>query len=432
MDRSQVETELVENIELAAAEFGVAPSTLQYNQLQKWLKTKDEVEWLTKNAPVIKQIGGFTALRDLHFPIPADSLPVRAVQVKDTVANVRREVKFAAREQAFLDRLEGVLDKLSKASRRPVMVFSSNPGPKKLKKPKITRELNILLSDLHFGSDLESKYGPPLKYGKLEEARRLAQVVKTVCEYKTDHRAETRLRVHLGGDIIQGQLHDSRDGDILAAQCARAIHLLEQAISIFCENFPEVIVDCTTGNHDRFTSRHRERATYEKSDSLATVIYYGVKKATVKAYKNLTFEITRSPFITYDSFGAKCFGTHGDTVLNPGYPGNTINAKGLEAQINRINASLPNADEFKLFFVGHVHVGTVIHMGNGAVMITNGALIPSDQYSVSIGLFENACGQSMWESVDGHVVGDYRFISVNGGTDKDASLDMVIAPFEDF
>lgn len=427
-DPSQLEKELITYIDTASDELAVKPYDLGYNQLQSYLKGQSN-RFLVDNSAKIRELGGFSALRDAAFPRnPADAseLPVRLVQVRDVATVNRKEAKTAAREQAFLDKLDKITEKLVGLAKPRKL----DPAKVKVAPKGITRELNILLSDLHFGSDLDPRY-VPLKYGVVEEARRLAHVVKTVCNYKRDHRGETRLRVHLAGDIIQGQLHDARDGDILAAQAARSIHLLEQAMEIFAGEFPEVVVDCCTGNHDRFSSRHPQRATYEKSDSMATVIYYAVKK-TCKNLKNVKFEITRAPYISYESFGAKCFGTHGDTVLNPGYPGSVINAKNLEGQINRINAALPNADEYKLFFIGHVHVGTVIHMGNGAILITNGALIPSDQYSISIGLFESACGQSMWESVAGFVVGDYRFISVNAGTDKDATLDTVIKPFTDF
>lgn len=427
MELAPVQVELKKYIEAASSALAVQPAQLGYNDLQKWLKLNDNWTWMKANASKIKQLGGFTNFRDAQFaPKLEVKIDTTSLKMKEEAKKNRNELKLASREQVFLDKLETILSKyITKDPKKFSQKKASLGGP------KITRELNILLSDLHFGSDLNPAFGPMLKYGKTEEARRLAYVVKSVCTYKMDHREETRLRVHLAGDIIQGQLHDLRDGDILAAQCARAIHLLEQAISTFSANFPEVVVDCSTGNHDRITSRHKERGVYEKSDSLATIIYYSVKKATAHL-SNVKFDITLKPYVEYESFGNKCFGTHGDTVLNPGYPGNVINAKALETQINRINASLPNAEEFKLFFVGHVHVGTVIHMSNGATVITNGPLTPSDQYSVSIGLFESSCGQSMWESTPEFVVGDYRFIKVSFVQDEDESLDEIISPFEGF
>lgn len=421
---ASIENTLVAYILDAADALNIQPAQVEYNQLQRLLKEEGD-KWLVENASTVRQLGGYTAIRDAAFPRGADTVTVAALATKATAAQNRKELKQSSREEIFWKRFEQIGEKLF-ANKITPTGFAKKVPPKK----GITRELNILLSDLHFGSDLDPRY-VPLKYGSVEEARRLAHVVKQVCTYKLDHRSETRLRVHIAGDIIQGDLHDKRDGAIMAEQIARAIHLLEQAIAHFAAAFPEVVVDFATGNHDRRVERHSDRATYEKVDSHSTVIAYALKKCA-KNLKNVKMDITRRAYLTYESFGAKCFGTHGDTVLNPGYPGNVINAKSLENQINRINATLPNADEFKLFFVGHVHVGTIIHMGNGAILITNGALIPSDQYSVSIGLFENSCGQWMWESVPGHVVGDSRFITVNGGTDKDESLDKYIEPFTDF
>jgi hypothetical protein len=409
-----------------AQELGVQPHEVQYNAVQKHCKAHEKADFFDL-AGDIRRLGGFTNIRDASFPVSdPSSLPVAKVAFGDAARGNRKQAIIGAREETFFEKFEELSTKIFSKKVVPA-------GLAKKEKPSakgIQRELNILLSDTHFGSDLDESY-VPLKYGRLEEARRLAAVVKQVCEYKVQYRKETRLRVHLGGDIIQGQLHDSRDGDILAAQCARAIHLLTQAIAVFAAEFPEVIVDCTTGNHDRFTSRHKERATYEKADSLATVIYFSVKTA-VKPLKNVTVEIPCTPYVSFESFGVKCFGTHGDTVLNPGYPGSMVNVRTLENQINKINAALPNSDEYRLFFVGHVHIGMLLHMGNGAILITNGPLIPSDQYSVSIGLFESHCGQWMWESVPGHVVGDSRFITVNGATDKDESLDAVIQAFDGF
>lgn len=422
-----LKNELSSRIKQAASAFGVPPYELAYNQLQRFLKDIGD-SWLSENSHKMRVMGGYTDLRDAMFQrlvVSPNDLPMEAAKVRAAAAAGRKDVKLAVRDRMFWQSLEKFSDRY--AGKIVPKGFAAKPKPKK---NEITREINVLLSDLHFGSDLDPRY-VPLKYGVVEEARRLAHVVKQVCEYKRDHRNETRLRVHLAGDIIQGQLHDKRDGDISSAQQCRAIHLLSQAIGVFACEFKEVIVDCSTGNHDRNTARHTDRATLDKVDSAATVIYYAVKKSA-QNLKNVTIDITRKPYITYESFGAKCFGTHGDTVLNPGYPGSVINAKNLEHQINRINASLPNAEEYKLFFVGHVHVGTIIHMNNGAVLITNGALIPTDQYAISIGLFENSCGQWLWESVPGHVVGDSRFITVNEDVDANESLDRVIEPFEDF
>jgi hypothetical protein len=70
------------------------------------------------------------------------------------------------------------------------------------------------------------------------------------------------------------------------------------------------------------------------------------------------------------------------------------------------------------------------HLPGGTIVITNGCLLPPDAYAESIGIFDTACGQWMFESVAGHMVGDARFITVGEHNDKDASLDDIIAPFQ--
>lgn len=415
---------LIDLIQEASKALKVDPSELQYNQLGKYCKEVRENNFFEAQ-PRFRLLGGYTAIRDAKFSPKAKALPTDKVLLKKEAKENRAVTTMATQDAIFLKRLEELSEK-SFAKK----IVPSGFSKKALRKPElkgIVREVNLLLSDLHFGSALDPRE-VPLQFGPHEEARRLAQVVLQAAEYKLPYRKESRLRLHIAGDVIQGQLHDMRDGEPLAAQACAAIYLLVQAVGYLASVFPEVIIDFTPGNHDRFTARHKERATNQKWDSLATVIYYAIKTASAHL-ANVKCEFTRMPFVQYNSFGAKCFGTHGDTVIAPGYPGSSVNVKGLESQINRINAALPNADEYKLFWVGHVHVGMLLHMSNGAKLITNGALIPSDEYGLSIGLFEATCGQSIWESVPNHVVGDYRFAEVNGGTDKDAALESVIKPF---
>jgi hypothetical protein len=64
------------------------------------------------------------------------------------------------------------------------------------------------LSDIHLGSDLDTR-GNPMAYRAIEEARRLEYVLRNVLDYKLDHRDHTELLLIIAGDIIEGQLgHD--------------------------------------------------------------------------------------------------------------------------------------------------------------------------------------------------------------------------------
>jgi hypothetical protein len=291
----------------------------------------------------------------------------------------------------------------------------------------IERHINLLCSDWHVRSLLDPRE-VPIPYGPKEERRRIAAVVAHIADWKPQYRENTALYLHFYGDIIQGILHDLRDGAPRAEQVTAAIWYITHAISYLSTKFPAIYIDCATGNHGRDTARHKERATLQKWDSFETVIYYSAYMASMNL-PNVHWHIPYTPYSTWKSFGMQCFGTHGDTVLKPGFPDKDIKTGWVKNQINEINASLVDTREYKLFAVGHVHTASVTHLRNGTTFVTNGALVPPDPFAVSMGILEMQCGQMCWETVPGRVFGDSRFISVDQDIDKDKSLDLLIPPF---
>ena len=284
------------------------------------------------------------------------------------------------------------------------------------------RYVNILLSDLHYGADLDGDEAP-LLYGTNEERRRTAAVTREIVEYKEQYRDHTELVVHLAGDIIQGRLHDAASAAPIAEQCTRAIHLLGALLRHGVEHFPSVQVNCTPGNHGRNKQRHPDRAVEQKWDSFENIIYEALR-LMFTGVPNIKFNIPKTPFYEYSLFGMKGFITHGDTVLNPGYPGKAINVSRLEQQILKLFSA---RGHYSLVGCGHVHVPSATHLSS-TVLLTNGCLIPPDPYSLSIGLHSNICVQQLWETVPGYMFGDHRMINVDSKTDADRTLDDVIAP----
>jgi UDP-2,3-diacylglucosamine pyrophosphatase LpxH len=294
---------------------------------------------------------------------------------------------------------------------------------------KLKRNVHLVLSDHHYGSDIRKEETGFQNYGKVEESRRLAAVIKETIEFKLQHRDETELTIHLLGDMIENKLHDPQDAAPLAEQVCRAIHILTQAIAQCAENFPKVTVKCATGNHGRTLSRHEKRATSAKWDSIETMIYYSIKNSLTN-YENVEFDLPKTPFVVTDSLGARIFSTHGDTVLNPGNPGKSINVRSLEHQVNSINATLRDNKEYNVFIVGHIHTASITQLTNGAVVITNGALCPPNGFATSIGILEGVGVQVLFESVPGFPVGDIRFIKVGSKEDQNVELDKIIKPWE--
>lgn len=400
---------------------GVEPKNLQYNQfvpyLRDWALLKDMS--FNEAQSEVRLRGGFVNIRDAYFK---PKFHAEAASVKKLAVEARKAVK----EEHYVDTfIKGFSELLSKDK-------SPSKPKKKLVKDKnpVKRHLHLLISDTHLGA-----YGDPeeglIKYGPLEQSRRMAQIALQTAEYKPQHRKNTKLFINLTGDILQGILHDPRDGLELSKQAATAIWLLVGMITFLSDYYEDIEVNCVSGNHDRNTSRHKDRATQQKWDSIGTIVYYGMKMS-LQHLENVKVNIFKTPWISYKSFGVNYYGTHGDTHINPGNPGSSINVSSLENQINKLNASLKDSDEYKVVFLGHVHTASLVKLGNGVTLITNGALTPIDAYAKSIGIHESQTGQWLWESIPGYPVGDIRFITVNQETDKDESLDLIIEPFKDF
>lgn len=296
------------------------------------------------------------------------------------------------------------------------------------KKSKHTeRRLNLILSDLHYGSNLDPKQ-VNCRYGPVEESRRTAAIVAQVADYKRQYRHETELHIHLIGDIIQGKLHDIQNAADLTTQCDRALHALIYGIEFLASEFKKITVDTSVGNHGRDAQRHPDRAMQDKYDSNEFRIYRAMKYRFQKV-PNIEFNTPIRGFYVYDQFGMKGVMTHGDTIFNPGYPGKLINVGQLQAQINKFKLSRPEYNDLKLVGMGHVHTAMDVDI-DGTTVITNGCMIPNDEYAQSIGIFNTPCRQQLWETVDGHMFGDHRLLKVGVNHDEDPSLDKIIPTWE--
>lgn len=408
-------------IKECAEKIGVAPHELTWYEFSRYIKLHFGENDAGVARYTITRAGGFNQVRDAYFPIfPSDNIVDRE-RLHEHVNLNRRLGKMYASQQFFQESLEQYAARVFSGK---VQALPAHKGSK-----TVSRVVNVVMSDLHIGSDISETETGYQRFGKLEEARRLSALTKQVCSYKEQYRDSTKLVVHLIGDIIQGQLHDPRDGAVQAEQFARALHLLSQVFAHFSTAFPEVDIYCATGNHGRNMARHPERAIHEKWDSIETQLYVALSFAC-NALKNVRFHIPKSPYVKVPVLEHKIFSTHGDTVLKPGNPGSAIKIKDLADQINAINASLNDADEYSIFAVGHVHVPSITMLNNGVIMLTNGCLVPVDPFSVSIGILESHCGQWIWESVKGHAMGDIRLIRVGKQHDVDESLDAIIVPWK--
>jgi UDP-2,3-diacylglucosamine pyrophosphatase LpxH len=416
--------EIAEKIGECARDLKIRPSDLVWADFRAYGSIAFGQSRIGLLGKELTRLGGFNAIRDQYFPPEPTDQGITRLRLREHANLNRRLGKDIANESFIIQEMQKQVIGVFKGRVEPYRTERSRAR----RKGETTRINTLLLSDLHFGSDLLAEETGFLDYGKVEEGRRLAQVVQQAIEYKIEHRSEAELRLLLNGDIIHGGLHDARDGAVRSEQISRAIHLLSQAVAQLSQHYRRIDVHCVTGNHGRDLARHHGRATVGKYDSHETVIYSAVRMCCSKL-SNVTFNIPKTPYAVYEVFGKKIFVTHGDTVIKPGNPGRAVQTGSLENQVNRWNSTLSDSEEYCAFLVGHVHTPLKTQLANGAYVVVNGALIPADNFCVSIGIPETVCAQVIFESVPGHPVGDSRFITLDRSVDKNEALDAIIKPW---
>lgn len=357
------------------------------------------------------------------FIVPArlTSTDVETYRLNIESKKVKKENKHKIESASDLDYIEKFSEKVFKGR-----ITAGRKIPKEF---IAERTHTLILSDLHFGADISGDETAGNDYGVVEESRRFASIIKAASEYKPQYRKNTKLVVAALGDFIENMMHDARTGAVISEQICRAVHLLSQGIGYLANNYQSVEVEWATGNHDRITSRHPKRAIHQKFDSYATVIGYAVRLA-LQNVPNVKFNMTKQIYGSYEVYGQRIGYTHGDTFIKPGNPYTSVNVKLLENQINKLNAALPDKDEFAAFLYGHTHIGHMVYLSNGCVLIGNGGLPPVDHFAVSMGSLETNNGQWIFESVPGFPVGDARFLRTGKDVESDESLDKIIVPYK--
>jgi hypothetical protein len=295
---------------------------------------------------------------------------------------------------------------------------------KKKTSPAKRRAVVALVSDTHIGARL-SLVDNPVEYGEVAEARRLEHYLKQVLDFKPQYRSTSELVLLLNGDMIEGLLlHDLRDGAPLAEQQVAFWHYFSAFVGHCAAQFPSVRVVCRPGNHGRNKVRHEGRATSSKWDGIEWTLYYGLMLMS-RDLKNVTWDVDRKPLAIVDLFGKNLLVTHADTEVKIGNPDTKATAN--QAVLDRISSTRLYGCEIHGAAFGHYHMPR-FHPGNIRA-VYNGGLLPPNGHARTAGYIGEPCGQFLFESVPGHVMGDIRFVEVGPEQDADESLGQMITPF---
>jgi hypothetical protein len=318
----------------------------------------------------------------------------------------------------------------------PVKVKSYKPKSSGNKK-EIKRHVVAMLNDIHIGLKVDKDEVDGINEFNFEIAsRRIAMFIKEVCEYKHERRDSVeRMHLLLNGDLIAGVIHGllSRDLELLTHQTNGAIHILSNAISRLAENFKNVTVYFSTGNHGDLPTRREggHRVTSQIYDSIEAQIFYAISAAHRKT-KNVTFKCNKTTYMDIDLPSGRAIFTHGHIMFSKqlGNPGRNINVKGLSESIMKFNNGEKKKGRapVKLILLGHTHANFSFVTEDGVKVYNAPSLSGVDSFAFQLGIVHNMIGQLVFESTDKYMFGDSRLVEVQEA-DKNSSLDKIIAPY---
>lgn len=422
MKRNKDGQRFKESLIKVADELGIMPIQVTQADYLTSMCKETMSEW------ELRKLGGFKKLQSIFFPadnnIVVDSVSKQLKQHRNKI-----ETRFG-KEILLKEEFFALFKEVMKEN---PLVMHKAQKPLKKTATKIERSLVVHLSDNHFGCNIDKNELNELnEYNWTIAARRTALLMDQVVTYKPQYRDHTELVMCINGDIIAGVIHDQEWAvDLLTTQFAGALNILTQAVSYAAQHFKKVRVVCTPGNHGRAMHKSsKDRATVHKWDSYENMIYTALREVVKAQHKNVEFVIPECPYAIVDIQGHKFLVSHGDTVINVGNPGKSLDMKSINEQINKLNAMLIKGDEkFAAIICGHVHVATVQETESGTMLLINGTMSGLDAFAQSIGIFSQNATQTLFEVVKGHAVGDIRLIRLRDA-DHQPKLESIIKPFK--
>lgn len=415
--------EVRDSILKAAKAIGVPPQDVTRADLEALNLIKYKREVLA--------FGGFAKLKDFFFPKEIDLDTAKALSASKMLKSQKNKLT-SLYGNALLSQ-EEMSEKFSAAIQKNGIKLHAPLKQSVTKKTKKRRTIVAHLSDTHFGANIESgEVGEVNSFNWTVSARRLGLFAEQIATYKTQHRPDTDLVLLINGDIIAGVIHNQEwFVDLLTDQFAGTVKNLTQFVSYLSNHFQNVRVYCTSGNHGRAMHKgSKDRGTTHKWDSYETMIYMTLKSVIETQIKNVTVEIPKSPYAIFKAHGKTFFVTHGDTIVNLGNPGKSINIKDISNQINKLNVSSLGGsnNKFDAVICGHHHTPTVQLTDSGCMLVINGCLSGADPYAQSVGYFDAIPSQQLFEVTEAHAVGDMRFITLNAADNK-KEYEKIIEPY---
>lgn len=229
----------------------------------------------------------------------------------------RRELSKA---QERIDELEALLDRYQVV--KPADMKVPKWTTRKARKGSHRATALLCLSDLHLDErvDLAEMSGMN-EYDRAIAERRLENVVEGTVKLASTYVSGVEwdgIVVALNGDILSGDIHDELARTNEAPTTASVTHWvprLASALRYLADEFGQVFVPCTDGNHDR---TYKKIPAKQRAESSFAWVVYNWLADVLRDDERITFSITTAPGQVYPIYGTTFHQSHGDAFRSAG------------------------------------------------------------------------------------------------------------------
>lgn len=321
------------------------------------------------------------AVKDADAPLPPRLTDNQQFQQDLERERLRAEAGRATRlyhetvkRASFEDKLLGMFKETIQAL-KPIAAPPIKPPKAKTSSP---HAMGALLSDLHIGEVVD-----PLQTGGLGQYnmalfnRRSGLWAEKILELVDLRRSRLyipTLNIPWLGDVVSGDIHEelSRTNEVnVIGQMAEGAYVMANRIAQLAPHFERIVMEGYPGNHGRMTKKPPSKEQYVNWDYIA----YQMIAMFLKGHKNVSFEIGKAFYGTFEMEGYKFLGLHGDSIR--GWAG--LPWYGIERAVLKLRQLLDlKRERFDYVVLAHFHdpVDTMR-------FLVNGDWKGSDEYSIS-------------------------------------------------
>jgi hypothetical protein len=319
-------------------------------------------------------------------------------EIVEFEARVSRAVARETRTlQAALKEKDAAVEELTQRLRFVEMLDAATMDPPKWlspKRPSTKKNMaTALLTDTHFDERVDpEEVGGLNKYdrriGEMRLQRFVEQLIKLARDYVKgiDY---VGLALFIGGDIFSGNIHEElkeTNEDTLLASMVHWIEPLVAALTLLRQEFGNLHVACTIGNHGRTT--RKPRAKHRAEDNIEWALWRIIEREM--RGQGVSFNIPTSMDTRVKVLNTRYVLTHGDQFKG----GSGISGMYTPLMLGKYRKTVREmaaGQDFDWLIMGHFHQ---LIFGNG--FIVGGSVKGYDEYAYSLNLPPEPPQQAFW------------------------------------